>query len=176
MLTQELKKLKLQSELISVSRDCSDEDLTGTIEFVSDDAVVMCLYTDDGEYDGFTLFETHQIDCLFWGNREHEAIKLLVNEYGEHKKLKLHQQSFESLLFELAETHSQLCFFHQQEEDSFDIGEIKAKDKEWIKIHTYGPKNSLSRLYKLIRIDTITRVTVDSPYQNKLLELFNEQL
>jgi hypothetical protein len=39
----------------------------------------MSLYDSTGGFDGFTIFETDQINEVCWGNREHKAIELLVN-------------------------------------------------------------------------------------------------
>ena len=67
MLISELNKLKLEQELISVRRSCADEDQTGIIEFVNNEITILCMYTDDGEYDGYTLFYTEQIyEVLFY--------------------------------------------------------------------------------------------------------------
>ena len=45
---------------------------------------IACYYfqeiTEDGVFDGFTIFETTQIDEVYWGNREHLAITHLASK------------------------------------------------------------------------------------------------
>lgn len=50
---------------MSIDRDCHDEELTGFVLEANKKFVVMSLYTNDDEFDG-------------WGNREHDAIKALI--------------------------------------------------------------------------------------------------
>jgi len=94
MLVQELKKLKLQKEMISLRRKCGDEDQTGTIEFVNDEITILCMFSDDGEFDGYAIFYTKQIYEVLWGNRKHKAIVSLSKDYGDKKKLTVSGESF----------------------------------------------------------------------------------
>jgi hypothetical protein len=40
MLIQEIKKLQLQKELVSIRRGCSDEDQTGIFEFINNEVAI----------------------------------------------------------------------------------------------------------------------------------------
>ena len=176
MLTTELKKLMLQSEIVSIERDCHDEELTGILCDTNYHITSMHLYTNEGEYDGFTVFETNQITEVFWGNREHKAIDYLVKKNGVKKNPKLTAKEFHEIMIELNAHFSSLCFHPVNCEDKFDIAVIKKHDEEWLKLRTYGVKKSLSRLNKLILKETISRIVVDSPYQNQIVELHAAKL
>jgi hypothetical protein len=176
MLATELKKLTLQSEIISIERDCHDEELTGILCDTNFHVTTMHLYTNEGEYDGFTVFETNQITEVFWGNREHKAIAHLVKKNAAVKAPKLVAKEFPDIMIELGTKYSSLCFHPVNFEDKFDIGVIKKHDKEWLKIRTFGVKKSLSRLYKLLLKESISRIVVDSPYQNQIVELHATKL
>ncbi|MBA6231451.1 MULTISPECIES: hypothetical protein [unclassified Colwellia] len=170
MLISELKKLKLEQELISVRRSCADEDQTGIIEFVNDEITIFCMYTDDGEYDGYTLFYTEQIYEVLWGNREHEAISTLIQKYGKKSSIEFDGESFEDIFKSLSVNYSSLCIY-TDDESQFDIAVVESQDDDWLKIKTFGPKKTLSSLYKLIKNSDVGRIDIDSPYQNKIVEL-----
>lgn len=175
MLLQELKKLQLQKEIISIRRICGDEDQTGSVEWVNDDILVFCLYTDDGVFDGYSVFYTVQIEELMWGNREHQSIAQLVKLHGDKPPFLGRGTRFEELLMSLAKQYSSLAIF-TDDESSFDIATIEAVTEEWTKIKTFGPKKTLSPLFKLIKTDDIGRVDVDSPYQNNIVALHSTRI
>ena len=171
MMLQELKKLKLQSELLSVRRHCSDDDLIGMVEYINNELLVLCLWNDEGRFNGFTVFEIAQINELIWGSREHKAIAMLVKRFGEKPSFSLKSQNFFDALAELSQQHDTLCLYHEHGENSFDIAKIEDQNGEWLKISTYGPKRTLSRTNKLIYQKHILRITIDSPYQNSIVEV-----
>lgn len=176
MLVQEIKKLQLKRELVSIRRNCADEDQTGIFEFVNDEVGVFSLYCDEGEFDGFTVFYIEQIYELMWGNMEHKSIASLIKNNGAKPKLLLESTTFESLFKEATEKYSSLCLYHDDEEGSFDIAKVEGVSDGWAKILTYGPKRSLSQLYKLIETENIMRFTVDSPYQNNIVHLHDSHV
>lgn len=175
MLIQEIKKLQLQKELVSIRRGCSDEDQTGRFEFINHEIALFSLYSDEGEFDGYTFFYVNQITEIMWGNREHKSIATLI-ENRSKPKLLLGSESFVALLKEAAAKYDSLCIYHTDEEDSFDIAKILDISDGWVKIQTYGPKRTLSKLFKLIELESIVRVTVDSPYQNNIVRLHGSDL
>lgn len=176
MILQELKKLKLQSELMSIRRHCSEDNLTGSVELITDELVVLCLWNDEGRFNGFTLFELSQINEVIWGSRELKAIAMLVKRYGEKPSFSLKSQSFFEALDELSQRYSTLCLYHEHGENSFDIAKVENQSGEWIKISTFGPKRTLTRTNKLIYLKHILRITVDSPYQSTVIEVHKENL
>ncbi len=171
LLIPELKKLQLQSEVISLERNCHDEELTGIICRIDDNITTMHLYTDDVDYGGFTAFETDQITEIYWGNREHQAISHLISEGKAVKKPKLESKRFQDIIIELGTKNKSVCFHMGSCEGKFDIGQIVKYDHEWLKIYTFGIKKSLSRMYKLILRESVSRIVIDSPYQNKIVGL-----
>ena len=176
MLIQEIKKLQLQRELVSIRRRCADEDQTGIFEFANEEIGILCLYSDEGKFEGYTFFFIEQIYELMWGNREHKSISSLIAKSDDKPKLLLESDSFEGLLKEAAAKYSNLCIYHSDEEDSFDIAKIEGISSGWVKLLAYGPKKTLSQLNKLIEFENIMRITVDSPYQNNIVNLHNEKL
>jgi hypothetical protein len=175
MLVSELKKLKLEQKLISIRRSCADDDITGVIELINDEITIICMYTDDGEYDGYALFYTKQIYEVLWGNREHKAISTLIQKYGNKSPIQISGESFEDVFNTLNEEYSSLCIY-TDDESQFDIAVVEKQGDNWLKIQTFGPKKSLSSLYKLLKVNDIGRVDVDSPYQNKIVELHKNHL
>jgi hypothetical protein len=171
MLVPELKKLKLQSELISIERDCHDEELTGIICDINENITSMHLYTDDGAYDGFTVFKTEQIIEVFWGNREHQAISHLISQAEFVTTPKFESKEFQDIIIELGTKFESICFHVEDNEEKYDIGKIVKYDDDWMKIHTYAITKSLSRMYKLILREPISRIVINSPYQNKIVGL-----
>jgi len=175
MLIQEIKKLQLQKELVSIRRGCSDEDQTGIFEFINNEVAIFSLYTDEGDFDGYTFFYVSQIDEIMWGNREHRSIAMLIDNSSKPKLL-LGADSFLSLLKEAAAKYDSLCIYNTSQEEGFDIAKMVGVSDDWLKILTYGPKKTLSQLYKLIGVESVIRVTVDSPYQNNIVRLHGSQL
>lgn len=171
MIIPELKKLKLQEELISIKRDCSEDDLIGVVEFVTDEVLALRLYTEDGMFDGFTLFEIDQITEVLWGDREHKAIALLTQKYGEKRRLTVTGQSLVEIAIELSRIKSSIYLYHNYNEDNLDLCKIISSDEEWLKLETFGTIDTLSKSTKLIQTASVFRVTVDSPYQDKIIEL-----
>jgi hypothetical protein len=176
MIIPELKKLKLQEELVSISRDCSEDDLTGFVEFVTDEVVALRLYTEEGLFDGFTLFEINQITQVNWGDREHKALALLTQKYGEKRRLSVTGQTLPEIAIELSNSKSSVYLYYDFNEDNLDLCKIISSDEEWLKLDTFGTSDTLSRSIKLIQASSVLRITVDSPYQNKMVELHQSEL
>lgn len=176
MIIPELKKLKLQEEVVSLKRDSSEDDLTGIIEFVTNEVVALRLYTDDGVFDGFTIFEISQISEVMWGNRVHKAIALLIQKYGEKRRLSVTAETLIEIAAELSDIKTSICLYHSFGEDNFDICKIIGRDQDWLKLDTFGTKKTLSKLTKLIQTSSLLRLTVDSPYQDKIIELHQSAL
>ena len=61
-------------------------------------------------------------------------------------------------------------------EDSYDIGEIVKNDDEWFKLYCYGTKKTLTRMHRIMKRESISRVVVDSPYQNGIVSLHSIKL
>ncbi len=176
MLVPELKKLKLQSQLVSIERDCHDEELTGYICDIDDQITSMHLFDNDGVYEGFTVFETEQITEVYWGNREHLAIAHLASQNAPKTTPKLESKDFQEIITEFNSKHESLCFHAGGNEDAYDIASITEFDDTWFKLKTFSIKKSLSPLHKLILRESITRIVVNSPYQNKIVELHSAKL
>lgn len=176
MIIAELKKLKLQEEMVSIKRDCSEDDLTGIIEFVTNEVVALRLYTGDGLFDGFTIFEISQISEVLWGNREHNAVALLTQKYGEKRRLSVTGETLLEIASELSNVKTSICLYTSFGEDNFDICKIISSDEDWLKVDAFGSIDTLSNLTKLIQTTSILRITVDSPYQDKVVELHQSGL
>ena len=176
MLLKTLTQLQLQKKLISIDRDCHNEELTGHLVTFNTEFVLFKEITEDGRYDGFSLFETDQIEQLFWGNREHDAIAALIPEGEKVKTPKLTANTFEEAIIELNALYSSLCIFEHHDEDSFAVANITEYDHEWLSLKTYGPKRSLSAMEKLIKLENVSRVSVDSLYQNNIVALHDKGL
>ncbi|WNO09145.1 hypothetical protein [Teredinibacter sp. KSP-S5-2] len=176
MLLNELRKFKLKKELITLRRDCGDDDITGEVIDVNENYVVFILWTDDGLYDGTTVFEIDQINEVLWGNREHESIKLLVEKFGKRPVFEFESIEFEKVVLEAFSKYKHLSIYHEHGEDSFDICSLDEVDEYWLKILTYGPMKTLSRLGKIIKSENILRFTIDSPYQNNIVSLHSHEL
>jgi hypothetical protein len=171
MLLTELTLLKNSNELISIERDCHDEELTGYLIIVSENIIGMNLIDNDGVFEGFTLFETAQINEVFWGNREHKAIDSLANKVPRPVAPQILSTEFQPAVLEIEKLFSSISIHSHHSEDKFDLGEIIKSDDEWVKICTFGTKKTLSRMNKLFLRECISRVVVNSPYQNKIVEL-----
>ncbi len=176
MLIKELAQLQLQKKLISVDRDCHDEELTGIIISANDSFVLFQEITEDGVFDGFTIFETTQIDEVYWGNREHESIAALIDKDISVVIPKLDSETFSDAVIELSKLYSNICIFKYHDEDTFSIATINSYDDDWLNISTFGPKRSLSRMEKIMKSDSISRVSVDSPYQKNIEKLHQSDL
>lgn len=171
LLFSELKQLAEARELISIERDCHDEELTGFIGTLTENMVSMQLFNNDGEFDGFTFFQFSQITQVFWGNREHQAILHLTKQKSAPEMPILVSSDLSDAILELNQRYSSLCFHEAHDEDRFNVAVIEEHDEDWYKIQTFSIRKSLSRLNKIINANTISRVVVDSPYQNRIVEL-----
>ena len=83
MLIDELTALKKTAELVTLSLDYDSSDLTGIIHIANNQITALVQYSDEGEYQGWTFFETSQITRICWGNREHKAIASLIDNSFE---------------------------------------------------------------------------------------------
>ncbi|GEM_PF-3638732 len=171
MLIKELKKLKAKEELVTIIRTCDGEGLTGCLTQVNENYVAMHLYNDDGKYDGFTIFETYQIEEVLWGNREHKAIDYLINKGEPIITPRLKTRAFQNAILEVSKKYGCLMLYKSYTDDMFDIVDILGHDDDWLKVQTYGTKQSLSRMTKLIERYDICRVTVNSAYQKDIVNL-----
>jgi hypothetical protein len=171
MIIPELKKLKLQEELVSINRDCGDDDLTGIVEFVTEEVIALRLYTEEGLFDGFTLFEINQISEILWGDREHKAMALLIQKHGEKRRLTVTSETLLEIAIELSSVKNSIYLFHSFNEDNLDLCKIISNDDEWLKLDVFGSIDTLSKSTKLIQSSSVLRITVDSPYQDKIVEL-----
>lgn len=176
MIIPELKKLKLQEELVSIKRDSSEDDLIGVVEFVTDEVLALRLYTEDGLFDGFTIFEISQITEVIWGDREHKSIARLTQKYGEKRRLTVTAETLVEIAVELSGIKSSIYLYHDFNEDNLDLCKIISSDEEWLKLDVFGTSDTLSKSTKLIQASSVLRVTVDSPYQDKLVELHQSKL
>lgn len=174
MIIKEIQDLINTSELVSIERDCSSDELCGIINFANDEIVVLVEYTSDGTYDGITIFEISQIESIFWGNREHLAIKELIIEQVSAPKFKF--ETFQEVLIEVNGMYDSMCIYEYHNESNFDLVEIIGYDQEWIKFCNYGTKKTLSRMQKIMKRESISRIAIDSPYQNKIVKLHNSNL
>ena len=176
MLVEELQKLSQNDVLVSIDRDCHDEELTGFICQVSESVITMQLFTNNGDYDGFTLFETNQIESVWWGNREHHAIQHLVELKQLPDRILFENLNFFDAILELNDQKPSLEIYCSNDEDRFDIGKIEAMYEDWCKITTFSKKATLSPMKRIFRIDSISRVSVDSPYQKSIVALHQTDL
>lgn len=176
LLVTELKKVKLQSELITISRTSDYDELTGFISSVNDTITSMHLYENDGIYDGFTIFETHQIDAVWWNNREHKAIAHHVEKDKNRITPKLKSRALQNIILELNSSFDSLEIYKDGVSDSFDVGKIEDHDGKWFKLDCFGNRNTLSRQKKIYLREEISRVVVNSPYQNQITELHKTKL
>ena len=176
MLLDELKQLAQNNELVSITRNCHDEELTGLLRTVSDSIVTISLFGNEGGYEGFAVFEFNQIEELYWGNREHKAIRNLVDSHVIPDFPSLNSDNFLDALKELNKTYQSVCLHSSNDEDRYEIGKIERLNKNWCKLLTFSTMKTLSRMQKIIRTDLITRVVVDSPYQNSIVSLHSTGL
>jgi hypothetical protein len=56
------------------------------------------------------------------------------------------------------------------------MAKIEEVSDDWLKLLTFGPKRSLSKMFKLIKLDAVSRVDVNSPYQNNIVKLHDSDL
>ena len=176
MLVSELRELKRQSKLVSVERNCHDEELTGVICHIDDSVIAMHLYDDNGEYEGFTVFETEQVTEVYWGNREHRAIHYLASYNLPVETPTFKNETFQDIILELNSSCTSVCLHTSDSENEFDIVKILKSDEDWFKVQSFAIKKSLSPLVKLIARENITRVVVNSPYQTKIVELHSVRM
>ena len=176
MLLKELKSLKLSNTLISIDRDCHDEELTGFMLEANKNFIVMSLFSEDGAFDGFSLFETEQVEEVYWGNKEHNCIKALIKDSEVKKLRKLKSTIFKNAILEMNSDYSSLNIYTHHNESKFEVAEIISSGNGWLKVLTFGAKRSLSRLNKLIQFDSISRVDFNSPYQNNIVKLHESDL
>lgn len=174
MIIPELKQLQLKNEAVSVYRDCSNDELTGTVCKVNEHVTAMQLFHDDGTFEGMTIFETAQITDLVWGDRKHQATTKLISKLHPDALPKFESTEFRNIVLELGDHYDCLSIYSDGNESAFDIGTIEKYDETWIKIKSYGTRATLSPSYRIFLRSSIVRVVVNSPYQNAIYELHEE--
>ncbi len=171
MFLSELKQLKLRSQPVRLQRDCHDDDLEGVLSVVTDDFIGMHLYTVDGAYDGFCLFKLEQVTEITWDKPAHRNLAILINNQPPVNTPKLKSKTFLAALQELNDSHDCLCLHNYDNEDFFDVAHILDADEYWFKLAAYGNTETAGPAQKMVRIDDISRVVVNSPYQNNVMAL-----
>lgn len=170
---KELKELQLKSELITIELDCLDEEIIGLVSSVNVSITTMHQYAQNGDYEGFAVFETSNIESFYWGNREHKAIASHIDKDKKVITPSLKADSFKEAVLELNENYDSLEIYAKFDGTKFNVGNIIEHDNMWFKLYGYGNRQTLSRQYKLYLWEDLHRVVVNSPYQNQILELHN---
>ena len=169
--------MKLEKTVITVGRDeVCDEQVTGVLADVNEDFVLMKMVSDAGEFDGFTVFPIGQITEVIWGNREHRCIAELLKKKTTISSPPITLDSIEGILAQLREEYDAVALMADGDETEFDVAQIITVDEDWVKIHCYGTTKTLSRIHKIVSIDSFSRIEFDTPYINKLLYLHRQQI
>ena len=177
MIVAELQKLKEDKTLISIERSgVSDDELTGFVLHTDDNLVIMRMYSDDGDYEGMTVFPTSQITEVFWGNRTHLAIHHLIEDLKSWDELTIDSVGLGDVVEELCSRYEAVGLMENGDEDRFDVAKYVGQDEEWLKLECYGTKKTLSKLTKLVKLDSISRVEFDTPYIRKIMKLHGTNL
>ena len=171
MLHNELTALRKASELVTVTLEAGVQSLTGIIHMANNRVTALVLYSDEGEYQGWTFFETSLITQLYWGNREHQAIASLVDNSFKRVLPLNSKASFSASVVELGRRLECIGLCIYGEEEGLNLVKIVESGNEWLKVLTYGSKSTLSQGWKMIPLDEVCRIEVDSPYINKTSQL-----
>ncbi len=174
MLVKELETLKASAELISVTLYDEECPVTGIVYLTNSRVTALVLFDDNGEYGGWTLFETSRISGVTWGNREHQAVASLIDTSYERVLPVNGKKTFNQSLVELGSRLECISLYIEGCGDDFDMGRVAEFDSHWLKVHTYGSKATLSRSWRCIARDTIVRIEVDTPYMNRVLGLHKD--
>ena len=176
MLEQELEMLKSTAEVVFLYLCGDEEPLTGIIHTANNRVTAMILFNDNGEYEGWTVFETENVTQLVWGNREHRALSQLIDTSLQRVLPLKGKMSFTQNMVELGSRLECIALYIQGENgDSYEIVKVTGFDVRWLKIHTFGSKETLSKGWKLIPRDDVIRIEVDTPYMNRMLLLHREE-
>ncbi|WP_281649241.1 hypothetical protein [Parendozoicomonas sp. Alg238-R29] len=173
MLVKELESLKAAGELITLHLEGDEEALTGIVHTVNNRVTAMILFSDNGDYEGWTLLDTSSVTDLFWGNREHRAIARLIDTSFERVLPMKSRMSFDHSVVELGCRLECIGMFTCADEgdEHFTMGRVLEYDGHWLKVQTLGAKDTLSLGWKMIPRENVVRIEVDSPYMNRLLML-----
>ena len=176
MLIDELIALKKASELVTVFLDPGTTGLTGMIHTANSRVTALVLYSEDGDYQGWTFFETARISQVEWGNREHQAISCLIDNSFQRVIPLKSASSFSASVVELGRRLECIGLYTFTDEEQFELVKIVDFSSEWLKVVAYGNKSTLSQGYKLMHREEVGRVEVGSPYINKTVQLHQREL
>lgn len=171
MIIPELKQLQLKNEAVSVYRDCAGAWITGLICKVTENITAMHLFEDYGPYDELTIFETHQISDLTWGNREHQSITKQIAGTQMPKTPKINDSEFQAALLNFNEQYDSLCIYTDNDEENFHLGTIVKVDDTWMKLETLGNMKTLSKSYRIFLRESVTRFSVNGTYHTAIENL-----
>ena len=172
MILDELKLLVSDKTLVTIEReDVSSDQITGVIVKFNEEFVLMCLHDDAGKFDGFSIFATSQISEILWGNREHECIAEFMKNETTQPDPEIDLSTMPDILVQLGKKYPAVSLMEDGDESSFDVAEIVKVDEKWVKLHCYGTLKTLSRLKKIVSVDTFSRIEFDSPYVKRILNL-----
>ncbi len=177
MMLQEIKKLISGQELVSLELADNDaSELTGFFLSASSDLIVMQLIANDGSTDGFTLFEPELINELFWGNREHQCIQRLVQKKSQITPILLKSTTFMEAMIELSARYHRIGIYSLDDSDHFEAASILKSDSKWLKLEALGSMKTLSKSFKIVRVENICRIEFDSPYLKDIAYLDKKSL
>jgi len=144
---------------------------SGFVLRADNNLVMMRMYSDDGEYEGMTVFPTSQISKLFWGNRTHLAIIHLIEDEVLQDESKIESVGLGDVVEELCRKYDCAGLVENRDENRFAVAKLIRHDEEWLKLECYGTKKTLSKLTKLVQFDSVSRVDFDTPYFRKIVKL-----
>ncbi|MTI13146.1 hypothetical protein [Sansalvadorimonas verongulae] len=149
----------------------------GIVHTVNNRVTAMVLFSENGEYEGWTLFETASITGILWGNREHRAITRLIDTSYDRVLPVKGKATFAHSLVELGTRLECIGIFTCTEdgEDKFDIVRIVDYDNHWLKVQIFGSKDTLSTGWKMIPREDVLRIEIDNPYMNRVVLLHRDE-
>jgi len=170
MLLSELKRIVEDQTLFTVVNTTGDET-TGYALKVSEELVMMAQYTEEGIFDGYSIFALDQIAEFYWGDRYHESVERLIDKKIKCVTPDITLDTLESAIVEANQSYEAMAFYETGDSQTFDVAEVLAIQDGWIKLYCFGNKKNLSRTYRVIDIDNYIKIEFDTPYINSVVAL-----
>ena len=171
-------KLKKDQTLIDLYRDnLSRESLTGVVTDFSDSFVYLSLFSDAGLPNGIAVAYIADVTRIRWGGNERASIGQLL---AANQSMPLAPEIKLASLRDVIESVQHLFGYVNvlteriNSEVTF-IGEVEEMDDQALVLHGYGTMSTRDRNHMLLKLNQISRVDAEAPYEKSIHFLFSQE-
>ena len=175
-----LKETMEKGEYVDIYRDnFNTNTIFGNIISLGDKLLAINEFNNNGLSEGFCFIYISDITRISYGGYEQQAIKISIEENGnsitDKRKMNLENKNFIDIIIEYFPDHVISIATEGLDDGVLYMGKYIASDKEFLKINSYGTYQGPDYSELLIKIENITKISVNSIYSKNLETVFKNK-